>query len=299
MEVGVFGNKNKFIKMSFLTLNELQLNLIKIKPGLNFQNPDIYFEKLSLSGLSEMHEYSINEKFYEYFEFEAFKSIDETKEYLQKLIGRMCTEQEYKPAMYWFIRRSSDNKLLGTAGLVNLNFSRKSVEWGYGIDPIFWGGGYILQIQEALKYYVFEILSLNRLEGITMINNERTIQTVKAAGMQNEGVLRQYYCKNGEFIDGWKYALLKQDYFLNNENSINQNNVSLSEIISLVQGVLIDDVIDEHSNIENTNGWDSLSHMQIMIEIHNRFKTQLTPFQISDSTSVIKIFSYLNNNNDL
>ena len=288
-------NKNEFYKR----FCEINPGVEILNNGLVEANSDIYFERISMAGLEEMNEYSIDERLYEFFEFKPFTNIHETKKYLEKLLRRMTGEMEDRTYMYWFVRRKSDNRLVGTACLVNLHYGRQSVEWGYGIDPELWGFGYILQLQEILKHFVFEVLELNRLDGITMINNERTIQTVKAAGMQNEGVLRQYYCKNGEFIDGWKYALLKQDYFLNNENSINQNNVSLSEIISLVQGVLIDDVIGEHSNIESTNGWDSLSHMQIMIEIHNRFKTQLTPLQISDSTSVIKIFSYLNNNNDL
>ena len=227
---------------------------------------DIYFEKLATTGLEEMHRYSTDPRLYEYLEFNPFTSIDETKTYLEKLLNRM-TSREEKSAMYWFVRRKSDNYLIGTAGVVNINFFRKSAEWGYGIDPELWGNGYILQIQEALKYYVFEILKLNRLEGITMINNERTIQTVLAAGMQNEGILQEYYCKNGEFIDGWKYALLRKDYILDYDNINNQNKVSLLEIVTLVQGVLIDDNIDEMSNIENTNSWDSLSHMQIMIEI--------------------------------
>jgi RimJ/RimL family protein N-acetyltransferase/acyl carrier protein len=296
MVVGVFGNKNKFIKMSFLTLNELQLNLINIKPGLNFQNSDIYFEKLNLSGLSEMHEYSINEKFYEYFEFEAFKSIDETKEYLQKLISRMCTEQEYKPAMYWFIRRSSDNKLLGTAGLVNLNFSRKSVEWGYGIDPLLWGGGYILQIQEALKYYVFESLSLNRLEGITMINNERTIQTVKAAGMQHEGIIREYYCKDGSFIDGWKYSMLKNDFLkLNTEKKRLSNEIPINAVIDVVQSILEDEVINAETDITNAQEWDSISHMNIIVAIYTKFGIQFTPSQVAKARSVMEIYKIVNN----
>ena len=51
--------------------------------------------------------------------------------------------------------------------MINLNYSRKSLEWGYGIDPKLWGKGYILMIQECLKKYVFETfltLSIASLE---------------------------------------------------------------------------------------------------------------------------------------
>ncbi len=296
MEGGVYGNKNKKTSMTFLTLSELQYNLINKLPGHDFENLEIYFEKLNKFGLDEMHEYSIKDKFYEYFEFEAFKTIDETKEYLNKLIGRMSTEVEYRPAMYWFIRRKSDKKLLGTAGLVNLNFHRKSVEWGYGIDPLFWGGGYILQIQEALKQYVFEILKLNRLEGITMINNERTIASLINCGMKNEGVLREFYCKSGIFIDGWKYSMLKKEFVELNLSStrINKSKIELNEIIKLLSDVLNEEV-DENSTMYNTSSWDSINHMNLVVQLYEKYKIRLTPIQISNATSVESIFILVNN----
>ena len=104
---------------------------------------------------------------------------------------------------YWFVRDIKNKFLIGTACLVNLNFDRKSIEWGYGIDPKLWGHGYIFKIQEALKFYVFEILKLNRLYGTTFINNKRTINSLLATGMLHEGTLKDMYCKEGKFIDGW------------------------------------------------------------------------------------------------
>ena len=40
-----------------------------------------------------------------------------------------------------------------------------------------------MEILETLKNYTFKELKLNRLYGKTMINNERTIKSVLAAGM--------------------------------------------------------------------------------------------------------------------
>ncbi len=282
--------------MSYLTLAELHNNLVNKQPGNNLQTLDIYFEKLNLTGLIEMHEYSINEDFYEYFEFDAFKTIDETKAYLEKLISRMSKEGEYNQAMYWFIRRKSDNKLLGTAGLVNLNFTRKSVEWGYGIDPLFWGEGYILQVQEALKYYVFEELHLNRLEGITMINNERTIASLLNCGMKKEGVLRDYYCKSGVFIDGWKYSMLKREFLdLNIPQSPNNSfKIEQKEIIKILSDILNEDV-NENTTMYNTASWDSINHMNFVIQLYEKFNIKLTPIQISNATSVNSILILINN----
>jgi ribosomal-protein-alanine N-acetyltransferase len=256
---------------------------------------DIYFERLSILGLDEMHRYSKDARLYEYFEFDPFTEMDQTRKYLEKLLSRISFEGD-NSSMYWFIRRKADNYLIGTAGITNINFSRKSAEWGYGIDPELWGYGYILQIQEALKYYVFEILELNRLEGITMVNNEKTISSLLASGMKEEGILRQYYCKNGNFIDGWKYSILKDDYLLGKKSS------NLSNINKYTKGDIIDvlkEVLNEEVNCDttmyNSATWDSISHMNIIVKFHEKYKIELSPIQIANATSVESLFVLFNN----
>ena len=49
-----------------------------------------------MSGLEEMHEYSVDERPYEFFEFKPFKTIDETKNYINKLLNRMSNSSDGK-----------------------------------------------------------------------------------------------------------------------------------------------------------------------------------------------------------
>lgn len=278
------------------------LNLINnILPGYDANNnnienlsSEIYFEKLSINGLEEMHKYSTNPRLYEYFEFEPFKNIEETKLYIEKLLDRMSGKYD-KNAIYWFVRRKIDNRLVGTAGLLNISYSRNSTEWGYGVDPELWGNGYILQIQEILKQYVFEILQLNRLDGITMITNERTISSLLAVGFKQEGILRHFYCKNDVFIDGWKYAILKEEYFqLKIEESHVIELIPTEGVIELIQSVLEEEIIDGRSDMRNTKSWDSLNHMNIIVAIYSKYGFQLTPNQVAKARSVSQIYQILN-----
>ncbi len=138
-------------------------------PGVDLQdsksdpNRKIYFTRISMDGLNEMHEYSIDKRLYEYFEFEPFNKIEDTEKYLKRLMSLEGVNAIGRTAIAWFVRRIDDKKLVGTARLVNIDYNRKSVEWGYGIDPELWGEGYIFEIQELLKEYIFEKLKLNRL----------------------------------------------------------------------------------------------------------------------------------------
>jgi ribosomal-protein-alanine N-acetyltransferase len=298
MGVEVYGNEINIIMNIDFFNNLFENNLPGFsidKEEINDFSKDIYFERLSISGLEEMHRYSIDVRLYEYLEFDPFLTIDQTRAYLEKLLNRISNNGD-KSAMYWFIRRKSDDYLIGTAGIVNINFNRKSAEWGYGIDPELWGYGYIFQIQEALKYYVFEILNLNRLEGITMINNEKTKSSLIACGMKNEGILRQFYCKNENFIDGWKYSMLKDEYILGKQSSFlsNINKYTMDDIINVLKEVLNEEV-NYDTTMYNSATWDSISHMNIIVKFHEKFKIELSPIQIANATSVESLFTLINN----
>ena len=278
-----------------MEIKEITNVLETILPGSDVLESDIYFEPLSMSGLEEMHEYSIDERLYEFFEFKPFETINDTKNYINKLLNkRMSYEGDQKQGMYWFVRRKIDNKLIGTANFVNINYSRKSLEWGYGIDPKLWGKGYILKIQECLKKYVFETLDYNRLHGVTMISNERTISSILSCGMKKEGLLRDYYFKNGNYIDGWMYSMLKSDYI---ENTIVKEKKDIqfdeNQIIEFISTVITEEKIDIDSEMDNTYSWDSLTHLILLTEISNLTGLVFSAGEIANANSVKSIISMI------
>jgi [ribosomal protein S5]-alanine N-acetyltransferase len=262
-------------------------------------NRTLYFTRLSMDGLKEMHEYSLDERLYEYFEFKPFKTIDDTEKYLNRLIDLEDDKIHGRTAMAWFVRCIEDNSLIGTARLVNIDYNRKSVEWGYGIDPNLWGEGYIFEIQELLKEYVFEKLKLNRLYGSTMVGNERVIASLKVAGCKHEGISRDYYCDSGGiFHDAWNYSMLASDYYTNKQRikSINsKEKITKKTIANLIAKELNDVSVGENSDMGSISDWDSLSHIGIILSIEKETGLSLTPKEIAQSTSVENIYNIANN----
>lgn len=275
--------------MDKIDLNKIYLNKLPAD-----DSKEIYFESISLTGLDEMHKYSTNDKFYEFFEFNVFKSKTETEQYLKKLINRTKLIDGDIQAMYWFVRLKEDSKLLGSAALVNINQNRKSAEIGYGIDPNYWGKGYVLLLQNALIRYTFESLGLNRLHGITMVDNERTISSIYAAGFKKEGILRDYYFKDNRFIDGLKYSMLKTDYISSSKIGFTNKEISIKDLTKLVKEELKEH-IDENSSMLNTSNWDSLSHLGIIVKLSNKHKIELNPIEIADATSIRELYKICNN----
>ena len=289
-----------------LTSNQLFSKLeneLPIIEKIDNDHDKLFFTCLNFDSIEEMHAYSVDERLYEFLGFSAFKDISETKKYLEKLISRTHAKGIDNRAMYWFIRREKDNQLIGTAGLVNLSFNNQSVEWGFGIDPNYWGKGYILQVLLSLQNYVFRVLKLNRLYGLTFMKNERTIQTLKALGMKQEGILREFTKKDKNYVDGWKYSILKNDYediikktlltkTISKKRNLNQVKID-KDVILIISDILRDDNISIDSDMENSDNWDSLNHMAIIVRIHEKLGIDFSPKEISKATSVRKIISII------
>ena len=107
----------------------------------------IYFEKLSLSDLNDMHEYSSKDKFYKYLQGKKSNTILDTEKYLKNLLNEMGSEPMRRMRMAWSLKRVDNSKMIGTATLLNISHKNQSVEWSYGIDPDLWGKGYVFEVQ--------------------------------------------------------------------------------------------------------------------------------------------------------
>jgi [ribosomal protein S5]-alanine N-acetyltransferase len=287
-----------------LKKSEFYRILDDVVPGCDSKNVKddsskrVCFREISMDGLDEMHGYSIDERFYEYLEFKPFKTIEDTRHYLQKLIDLEGNKILERTAVAWFVRRIKDNRMIGTARLVDIDYKRQSISWGYGIDPELWGEGYIFEIQEILKEYIFEKLNLNRLSGITMIENERTKSSLLAAGCSQEGIFREYYKKqDGTYSDAWMYSILAEDYFTNRQQVENENSkerISKKDISKIIAKELNDGSIDENSDMGTISNWDSLSHISVILAIEKEIGFPFKPKEIAQSTSVENIYNIVN-----
>ena len=273
--------------------------LDELCPGSNYNktsNRLVYFSRISMEGLEEMNSYSLDKRLYEFLEFKPFEGINDTKNYLKKLLQSEKKAWPKKNSICWFIRKINDNSLIGTAKFDEINFKRKSLVWGYGIDPNLWGKGYILEIQEILKEYVFEKLKFNRISGTTMLNNDRTKLSLIASGFKEEGILRQYYRNyRGEYFDAWIYSMLSKDYFNNIiKTQIPKNSdISLEKIINIISSELKDERINQKSNMDSVLSWDSLSHLSVIMAIEEKLGLIFSTSEIAKALSVEKIYSII------
>jgi RimJ/RimL family protein N-acetyltransferase len=74
------------------------------------------------------------------------------------------------------------------------------------------GKGYGFESSVALLRHVFNRLNLNRIQLGVELGNRSAIALYKKLGFQEEGVLRQNICKNGDWLDSLIMGLLRDEF---------------------------------------------------------------------------------------
>ena len=126
-----------------------------------------------------------------------------------------------------FIRRSraseSDNcglqraivaerRIVGMAGLPEIDWANRSAEIGYWLDRAHRGRGIMTAAVAALVDHAFASLNLNRLEIRTDVENARSRAVAERLGFLYEGTLRQSYRVTDErYSDDAVYSMLVSD----------------------------------------------------------------------------------------
>ena len=145
-------------------------NLIFFKDKYKLKR--INLEKLSISHLNDVHEYSTNKKFFKHFEYQSFKKKNETKKYIVSKLK----DVKNKKALWYSIKLKVNEKIIGTICILNINLSRKTCELGYGINPNYWCKGYFA---ETLKGLLKIILKKNKFLRCQVITSKKKLAFLK------------------------------------------------------------------------------------------------------------------------
>jgi len=119
---------------------------------------------------------------------------------------------ERRTLLKWGVVRRADNHLMGTATLVNIEFTHRRAEVGYALGREYWGNGYIQEALHALLDYSFDTLNLHRIEADVDPRNAASIRTLERLGFVREGYLRERWQVGGGIFDGLFYGLLRPDW---------------------------------------------------------------------------------------
>lgn len=82
---------------------------------------------------------------------------------------------------------------------------------GYSMDERFAGRGIATAATRAIVLFAFNQVGVHRVEAYVAPKNDASIRVLEKAGFVREGLLRKLLYINGEWVDHYMYAILKED----------------------------------------------------------------------------------------
>jgi ribosomal-protein-serine acetyltransferase len=101
------------------------------------------------------------------------------------------------------------------AGIINLNYiqwQNRCTNIGYWLGENFQGQGIITKSCRALINYAFHEKDLHRIEIDPPVSNLKSCAVAERLGFYKEGIQRQKWLVQGEYVDGILYSLLAGDW---------------------------------------------------------------------------------------
>lgn len=144
------------------------------------------------------------------------------------LIFQWCRQYEelnWLNHLEWFSQVQKDPKikmymvydggtLVGVCGFTDVDWINRRAEFSLYIGPEFHGDGLGIAALGALLGHGFNALNLNCIWGECFDGNP-AMKTFKKLGFKEEGRRRQFYYREGKYIDAILVSILKDEYELN------------------------------------------------------------------------------------
>ena len=126
-------------------------------------------------------------------------------------IGHQRRESVRGRTTNFAVRLLPGPRLIGCAGLRDIDQEHSQAELGFWIGREWWGHKYAREAAAAVVRFGFEQLGLNRIYAHHMARNPAAGQVLLHIGMQREGLLRERVRKWGVYEDVIVYAILRED----------------------------------------------------------------------------------------
>lgn len=143
-----------------------------------------------------------------YLRWGPHQTLSQTESYVRGVLQAYAEDRDGP----WGIVDKATNRLVGHIHLMNLSAQHHKAEIGFVLAQFCWNNGLATEALLCVLAYVFGTLGLHRVEGFSLVDNVAAMRVMEKAGMQREGVLRDYLFQKGEFRDFAVYAILQHEF---------------------------------------------------------------------------------------
>ena len=147
---------------------------------------------------ADLYEYGSRQDFVSSIGIPPQKSIDAAVEFIKFL----SKENETHKRMYWVLVDKKSGVAIGTLGFIfTYAIHHRVAEFGYGINPDYWGTGVFQEASRAILNFGFNDLDIFRIQSLARADNFRAIKGVEKLGFTREATLKDFYQLPGRRVD--------------------------------------------------------------------------------------------------
>ncbi|CAL9672540.1 GNAT family N-acetyltransferase [Streptomyces griseomycini] len=137
-----------------------------------------------------------------------------TRGQVEQIVTRSITSATATPRTEYALAVVERNtaEVIGFGRLATDPHQQRGATMGFALRPDAWGVGYGVETVRLLLGVGFDDLDLHRIWGARSPLNEASARTMAAAGMVEEGVIREHVLKAGKWRDSVVHAILDREW---------------------------------------------------------------------------------------
>ncbi len=158
----------------------------------------------------DLYEWASSVNVTRYVNWDKHRNLEDTKEFI-KIVKELS---EKNSLIFMAVELKSTKKVIGSVGIFQRSdLSRYTLELGYCLSDTAWGNGFILEASLAITDFGFLTMPyLERIEANCVVENIASRRIMEKMGMQREGVLRNFFEKDGRIYNSYMYSVLRREW---------------------------------------------------------------------------------------
>lgn len=136
----------------------------------------------------------------------------ETEEEIKGLLNSYISKYETNEAYRWAIILKENNQCIGQIAYFLVDSNNHFGEIEYCVGKAFQNKGYVTEATKAIIDYGFERINFNKVQICHRANNLPSARVIEKLGFHKDGVLREFFYRDGEYIDRVYYSILRREW---------------------------------------------------------------------------------------
>ena len=167
----------------------------------------IYLSPSNIDNINLYTKWMNDPQLRKYARYDMPQTVEEVKKMFEP------SKEDAKREIFFEIWHRKDNKPIGYAGLIRINWFTRNAQIFYLIGYTdYWGQNIATEAAKLVVNYGFNELNLHKITARTFFPNKASLRVAEKIGFNHEITLKKEVYIDGEFLDAFHYSIFKDEW---------------------------------------------------------------------------------------